>query len=141
MEILTKKLGEGQIKWGGIVIPRSKKALFPSPGVEFDLWEGKTTYKAKMDNQSRLRVATWFRQHRSIKEGDEVTFLKEDGKIYVALSKNFLEPTKGVINWAQEVIEAIKDGEVHGIIRMNKKGFTVEIGDHIKKTQIILGTT
>lgn len=140
MEILTKRLGNGQIKWGGIVIPRNKTSLFPPPDVEFGLWEGETSYKAKMDNQSRLRVATWFRQHPSIKQGDEVTFRKEKGKIYISLSKNFSKPVQGAINWAQEVIEAIKAGEIHGIIRLKKNGFEVEIGEHIKETQITTET-
>lgn len=141
MKILTKKLGKGEINWRGVVIPRSKTALFPSPAVEFDLWEGKTPYKAKMDRYSRLRMPTWFHQHQSVKEGDEVTFLKENGKIRIVLSKNFPEPTKSGIEWALEVIQAIKDGEVYGIIRLNKSGYTVEIGDHIKETQVISGTT
>lgn len=141
MKILTKKLGKGEIKWGGVVIPRSKTALFPAPGVEFDLRDTKTAYRAKMDNQSRLRMASWFRQHRNVKPGDEVTFFKENGRLRIVLSKHFPEPTKSGIDWALEVIEAIRDGDVSGIIRLNKNGYTVEIGNHIKETRVISGTT
>jgi len=141
MEILTKKLGDGQIRWGGVVIPKRKLSLFPADGVEFDLWEGKTAYKAKMDNYSRLRSPSWLHQHPSLKAGDEVTFLKENGKIRIVLSKNFPKPTKSGIDWALEVLEAIRDGEIYGIIRLNKNGYMVEIGDHIKETQVISGTT
>lgn len=140
MKILTKKLGKGEINWKGVVIPRSKKALFPAPGVEFDLLEGKITYKGKMDNQSRLRLAEWFRQHRSLKPGDEVIFHKQNGTMKISLSRSFSRPEKETFEWTIEVIEAIRDGEVDGIIRINKKGFYVEIGKHIKKTQIVVET-
>ena len=141
MEILSKRLGEGEVRWKGVVIPRAKKELFPQRGIEFDLLEGKTIYKAKMDNQFRIRLATWFRRHPTIKAGDQITFFKENGKMRIALSKNFSKPDKGALDWAKEVLEAIGDREVHGTIRMNKNGFTVEIGEHIKETQIILGKT
>jgi hypothetical protein len=140
MKILTKKLGKGEINWKGVVIPRSKKNLFPASGVEFDLLEGKTTYKGKMDSQSRLRLAEWFRQHRSLKPGDEVTFTKQNGIIRISLSRSFSRPEKETFEWTLEVIEAIRDGEVDGVIRINKKGFSIEIGEHIKETQIVVET-
>jgi len=141
MEILTKRLGDGEVKWKGVVIPRAQKGLFPQRGIEFDLLEGRIVYKAKMDNQFRIRLADWFRRHPTIKAGDEVTFRKDNGKIRIGLSKNFSEPERGALDWAQEVLEAIRDGEIHGAIRMSRNGFTVEIGEHVKETQIVLGTT
>ena len=140
MKILTKKLGKGEINWKGVVIPRSKKALFPATGVEFDLLEGKTIYKGRMDNQSRLRLAEWFRQHRNLKPGDEVTFSRQNGIMKISLSRSFSRPEKETFTWALEVVEAVRDGEVDGIIRINKKGFSVEIGKHVKETQVVLET-
>jgi hypothetical protein len=138
MKILTKKLGPSEIKWRGVVIPRSKKALFPAPGVEFELLDGRASYQAKMDNQSRLRMPGWFRQHRTVKPGDEVSFYKQNGTMRVSLSRQFSRPAKETFAWALEVIEAIRDGEVEGIFRFEKNGFSVEIGEHVKETQIIL---
>lgn len=140
MEILTKKLGEGEVRWKGVVIPRKKKDLFPSPGTEFDLLDDHTIFKANVDKQYRIRLAPWFRKHPAIKAGDQVTFQKRNGKMHVALSKNFSEPDKGTIDWAKEVLQAIKEGDVQGIIRVRKNGFTVEIGGNIKETQIIFET-
>jgi len=140
MKSLTKKLGKGEINWKGVVIPRSKKALFPAAGVEFDLLEGKTTYRGRMDNQSRLRLAEWFRQHRNLKPGDEITFSRQNGTMRISLSRSFSRPEKETFAWALEVIEAIRDGEVDGIIRINKGGFNVEIGEHVRETQVVLGT-
>ena len=138
MKILTKKLGKGEINWKGVVIPRRKKGLFPAPGVEFDLLEGKTTFRGRMDDQSRLRLAEWFRQHRNLKPGDEVTFFRQNGTMRISLSRSFSRPEKETFAWALEVIEAIRDGEIEGIIRINKKGFSVEIGKHVKETQVML---
>jgi len=140
MEILTKKLKKGEINWGGLVIPRSKKTLFPPPGVEFDLLDNSMTFTARMDDQSRLRISAWYKQHRAVKPGDEVTLYKENGKMRISLSRYFSKPEKEIFNWAQEVIEAIRGGEIEGIIRLNKDGFCVEIGDHVKKTEIISTT-
>ena len=140
MKILTKKLGKGEINWKGVVIPRSKKALFPAAGVEFDLLEGKTIYRGRMDNQSRLRLAEWFRQHRNLKPGDEVTFHRQNGTMRISLSRSFSRPEKETFSWALEVIEAIRDGEIDGIIRIDKGGFSVEIGEHVRETQIVVGT-
>jgi len=140
MKILTKKLGKGEINWKGVVIPRSKKALFPAVGVEFDLLEGKTIYRGRMDNQSRLRLAEWFRQHRNLRPGDEVSFSRQNGTMRITLSRSFSRPEKETFAWALEVIEAIRDGEIEGIIRINKGGFSVEIGKHVRETQVVLGT-
>jgi len=139
MKILTKKLGKGEINWKGVVIPRSKKALFPAVGVEFYLLEGKTIYKGRMDNQSRLRLAEWFRQHRNLRPGDEVSFSRLNGTMRITLSRSFSRPEKETFAWALEVIEAIRDGEIEGIIRINKGGFSVEIGKHVRETQVVLG--
>ena len=122
------------------MIPRSKKNLFPTIGVEFDLLEGKTTFKGRMDGQYRLRLVEWFRRHRNLKPGDEVTFSRQNGSMRISLSRSFSRPEKETFTWALEVIEAIRDGEIDGIIRINKKGFCVRIGEYVKETQVMLGT-
>lgn len=137
MKILTKKLGRGEINWKGFVIPRNKTALFPPVGVEFDLLEDKASYKGKIDNQSRLRLAEWFHQHRNLKAGDEVTFFKENGSIHITLSRSFSKPENETFDWAHEVLDAVRNREINGIIRISDHGFNVEIGEHIKNNQII----
>ena len=42
-----------------------------------------------------------------------------------------------VLDWTEDVIKSIRAGEVAAIIRMNKAGFTVELGEHIKETKIV----
>ncbi len=88
MEILCKKLGKGEVDWKGVVIPRHKKALFPSPGVQFDLSDGTATYKVKVDNQFRIRLAQWFRRHPAVKADDEVIFSEENKTMRITLSNN-----------------------------------------------------
>ena len=67
---------------------RAKKGLFPPFGVEFDLSDGSITYKAKLDNQCRIRLTQWFKRHPTIEAGDEVVFSEEEGMMYIALSGN-----------------------------------------------------
>ena len=140
MKILTKKLGKGEIKWRGVVIPRAKTTLFPTKGVEFDLIDDRTRHRVKMDAQSRLRMASWFRQHKTVKPGDEVTFSKQNGTLRISLSRSFSKPDEQILDWASEVIEAIKEGEISVVIRFGSGRFSLEIGDHIKKTEIVVGT-
>jgi hypothetical protein len=140
MKILTKKLGPAEVKCRCLVLPRDKKGNFPSPGVEFDISEGKMIHRARLDNQFRLRVATWFRQHRAVKAGDEITLSRDNGTIHISLSRSLSKPENETFDWAHEVIDAIKNGEIDGILRINGKGFSVEIGEHVKETHIIFAT-
>lgn len=137
MKILTKRLGPAEVKCRCIVIPRDKKALLPPPGVEFDLSEGKATHKARLDNQFRLRAVSFFRQHRGMKARDEITLYKEKGSMRISLSRLFSKPENETFDWACEVLEAIRDREIDGVIRVSGNGFSVEIGEHVKETQII----
>jgi hypothetical protein len=138
MKTLTKKLGKGEIKWRGVVIPRAKTNLFPPKGVEFELVDGKSKHRVKMDAQSRLRMPGWFRQHKTVKPGDEIVFNKQDGTWTVSLSRLFSTPDEQILDWASEAIEAIKNGEIFGIIRFGGGKFSLEIGNHVKKTEISL---
>ncbi len=138
MNILTKKLGPAEVKCRCLVLPRNKKGSFPSPGIEFNVLEGKTAHRAKLDNQYRLRAVSWFRQHRSVKAGDEITLSKDNGTINISLSRSLSKPENKTFDWAHEVIDSIKGGEIKGIIRLGDKGFNVEIGEHVKETQIII---
>ena len=141
MKLLTKSLGMGEAKYKVVLVPRAKKDLFPPPDQEFDLHEGEAVHKAKVDRQYRLRVPSFFRRHRSIKQGDEVTLSSHNGRIYIALSSRGLTgPEKGIFAWAREVLDSIEIDEVQGIIQTTRSGFTVEIGEHIKQTQIVVGT-
>lgn len=137
MKILTKKLMPAEVKCRCLVLPHDKKGNFPSPGVDFDVLEGKAAHRAKLDNQFRLRSPSWFRQHRALKAGDEITFFKDNGSIKISLSRSFSKPDNETFKWAHEVLDAIKDGEIYGLIRVSRNGFSVEIGEHIKETQII----
>jgi hypothetical protein len=136
MKILTKKLKPAEVQCRCLVLPRDKKGFFPTPGVFFDMLEGKTPHLARLDNQFRLRAPTWFHKHRAMKAGDEITLYKEDGSILITLSRSFLKPENDTFDWAHEVLEAIRNREIHGIIRVSGTGFSVEIGEHIKNTQI-----
>jgi hypothetical protein len=137
MKILTKKLMPAEVKCRCLVLPRDKKGDFPSPGVNFDILEGKATHRAKLDSQFRLRAPSWFRQHRALKAGDEITFSRDNGSIKISLSRSFSKPENETFDWTHEVLDAIKEGEIYGFFKINRNGFSVEIGEHVKETQII----
>lgn len=86
MVILSKHLGPGEIRWKGVVLPRKQKDLFPPPGTPFDLFDGQTTYKVKVDSQYRIRLSEWFGNHPTVKAGEEVVFSKENGALRISLS-------------------------------------------------------
>ena len=94
MVILSKKIKAGEVRWKGLVVPKNKKDLFPNPGVLFDLYDGKTTYKVKLDRLHRIRLAQWFANHPEVKAGDEIIFSKENGAIHIRLGKT--TPSKTV---------------------------------------------
>jgi len=137
MKILNKKLGPAEVKCRCIIIPADNRTSFPAPGVKFDLFEGKVTHQARLDSQFRLRAPSWFRQHSAVKAGDEVTFLKENGTTRISLSRFFPKPENEAIGWGHEVLDAIKGGEIYGVITLSGNGFSVEIGEHVKETKII----
>ena len=94
MVILSKKIKAGEVRWKGVVIPRSKKELFPAPGTLFDLYDGRSTYKVKIDRLYRIRLSQWFANHSEVKAGDEIIFSKENGAMYIRLGKTV--PSKTV---------------------------------------------
>jgi hypothetical protein len=136
MEILNKALGKGEVNWKGVVLPREKKSLFPAPGIYFDLVDGKEVYKVKLDGQFRIRLAPWFQQHPAIRPGDRIIISRDNGRMHIALSKNFSEPERGVFEWVEEVMQAIRNGEIHGILELRQDGFSVKIGKELKETEI-----
>lgn len=140
MKILTKKLMPAEVQCRCIVLPRDKTGNFPSPGVEFDITEGKTIHRAKLDRQFRLRALSWFHQHQAVKAGDEITFSKDNGLLRISLTRILSKPDKETFKWMHEVLDAIRDGDVFGIIKVSNSGFIVEIGEQVKETQIILAT-
>ena len=135
---LTKTIGPAEVKCRCIVIPREKKGFFPPPNTRFDLVDGNITHQAILDRQFRLRAVSWFRQHRSLKAGDEVTFYKENSLIRISILRSFSKPQNESFTWMHDVLNAISDREINGTICLNDHGFSVEIGDHINETQIIV---
>ncbi len=46
---------------------------------------------------------------------------------------------KELLDLFQEILRSIENGEITAIITTKRDGFTVELGEHIKETMIILG--
>ena len=86
MVVFRKRIRPSEITWGGIAIPRAKKAMFPSPRIPFDLHDEKNTYRVEVDEQFRLRFPKWLKNHPQIKADDEVVLLKENGTFSIRLA-------------------------------------------------------
>jgi len=93
MIVFRKRIRPSEITWGGIAIPRAKKAMFPSPRTLFDLHDEKTTYRVEVDEQFRLRFPKWLKNHPQIKADDEVVLLKENGTFSIRLARAMTNKT------------------------------------------------
>ena len=93
MVVFRKRIRPSEITWGGIAIPRAKKAMFPSPRIPFDLHDEKNTYRVEVDEQFRLRFPKWLKNHPQIKANEEVVLLKENGTFSIKLARAMTNKT------------------------------------------------
>ena len=93
MVVFRKRIQPSEITWGGMAIPRAKKALFPSPRIPFDLHDEKTTYRVEIDEQFRLRFPKWLKNHPEINADDDVMLLKENGTFSIRLARTMTSKT------------------------------------------------
>jgi hypothetical protein len=137
MNSLTKKIGPAEVKCRCVTIPADKRYVFPGPGAEFDLIEGNTTHRAKLDTQFRLRSASWFRQHKGIKAGDEINFIQENGCVRVSFSRLLFQPESEGFKLSHEILNSIESHEIEGILRIEDSKIVIEIGEHLEATEIV----
>ena len=93
MVVFRKSIQPSEITWGGIAIPRAKKAMFPSSRIPFDLHDEKNTYRVEVDEQFRIRFPEWLKNHPQIKANDEVVLLKENGTFSIKLARAMTNKT------------------------------------------------
>lgn len=109
MVIFRKRIRRSEIKWGGIAIPRAKKALFPNPRIPFDLHDEKTIYRVEVDRQFRLRFPEWLRNHAQVKADDEVVLLRENGTFSIRLAETM---NNKVVSLKDLLGKDIKEGRI-----------------------------
>ena len=109
MVIFRKRIQRSEIKWGGVAIPRAKKAIFPSPRIPFDLHDEKTTYQVEVDEQFRLRFPKWLKNHPQVKPGVEIILLKENGTYGIRLAGTMTNKT---VSFKDLLGRDIKEGKI-----------------------------
>lgn len=109
MVIFRKRIQRSEIKWGGVAIPRAKKAIFPSPRIPFDLHDEKTTYQVEVDEQFRLRFPKWLKNHPQVKPGAEIILLKENGTYGIRLAGTVTNKT---VSFKDLLGRDIKEGKI-----------------------------
>ena len=109
MVIFRKRIKRGEIKWGGIAIPRAKKAMFPNPRTPFDLHDEKTIYRVEVDEQFRLRFPEWLKNHPQVKAEDQVVFLRENGTYSIKLAETV---TNKSVSLRDLLGKDIKEGKI-----------------------------
>lgn len=109
MVIFRKRIQRSEIKWGGVAIPRAKKAIFPSPRIPFDLHDEKTTYQVEVDEQFRLRFPKWLKNHPQVKPGAEIILLKENGTYGIRLAGTMTNKT---VSFKDLLGKDIKEGKI-----------------------------
>lgn len=109
MILFRKRIQPSEITWGGVAIPRTKKAIFPSPRMPFDLHDEKTTYRVEVDEQFRLRFPKWLKNHPQIEADDEIVVLKENGTYSIRLARTMTNKT---VSLKDLLGKDIKEGKI-----------------------------
>ncbi len=108
MIVFREKIQPSEIRWGGVAIPRAKKAIFPSPATSFKLSDGKSDYQVEIDKQFRLRFPKWLKNHPQIKAGEEIAIMKEKGNFSIKCVRSTTDKTVSLKDLLGRDIEAGK---------------------------------
>lgn len=138
--------------------PKRPSIIFPAVGQKFTAQHEKTgtMYSITVGSQYRLLMHAWFAEHSEIRPGDTITFLKNNGTISLKLTakdisqavdmfarkKGGLSIFEGkVFDLVIQALADIENGGINAVVRVNETGISIEWGNNIKSTKIILGTT
>ncbi len=158
MEEFTKELRPAEVKRHCVCIPKDKQYLFPSMGEKLTVRDEKkgSVYEVVVGSQCRLVMHAWYGDHPGIRAGDVIAFWQDDGSMSVMLTPKkvsnpvrMFERRKGrlsifegkVLDLVVQALADIEDGGIPAIVRVGETGISIEWGDHIKSTKIILGKT
>jgi hypothetical protein len=108
MIVFRKRIEPSEITWGGVAVPRAKKGMFPKPRTPFDLHDEGTTYRVELDEQFRLRIPNWLKNH-PVKALDEIVVLKENGIYSIRLAAHM---TNKAVSLKDLLGRDIKQGKI-----------------------------
>ena len=155
MEILRKELHPAEIKRRCVCVPKEKQPLFPKVGEKLDVKDNETAsvHTVTVLSQYRLGMPSFYDEHKGIQAGDTIVFQLDNGGMSVSIeakttskSVNPFERRPGklsifegkVLDLIITALANIEDGGIEARVTVGDTGITVEWGDHIKSTEIIL---
>ena len=158
MEILRKELHGAEIRRHCVCVPKEKQHLFPKIGEKLAVTDKETgsVHDAVMLSQYRLGMPSWYAENKGIQAGDTIVFRQDNGNVSVSIepkrrsnSANLFERRAGklsvfegrVLDLIITAFADIEDGGIAARVTVGDTGITVEWGDHIKTTEIILRNT
>jgi len=158
MDAMTKELNRAEIKRHAVCVPKEKQPMFPAIGQTIKITDEQTgsTYDVLVGTQYRLCMRRWYDEHKNVRPGDVIAFRKQDGKMNVSVSPGEgSDPARGrsahgidsssirkqVLDIAMEVLTGIEDGTIRARIVMKENSFSVEWGDGITDSEVVIGQT
>lgn len=156
MEIMTKKLNPAEVRRRAVCVPKEKQPMFPAIGQTLMITDEQSgsAYDVLVGTQYRLCMSRWYDDHKEARPGDEIVFRKQDGMMSVAVSPDDgRDPARGsspqgidssgirrqVLDIAMEVLTGIEDGTIKARVVMKDNSFSVEWGDGITESEVVIG--
>ena len=158
METMIKLLNPAEVKRHSVCVPKEKQPMFPAIGQTVKISDEQTgsTYDILVGTQYRLCMRRWYDEHKNVRPGDVIVFRKQDGKMNVSVSPgDGRGPGKGrsahgidssrirkqVLDIAMEVLTGVEDGTIMARVIMKENSFSVEWGDGITDSEVVIGQT
>ena len=156
MEDMTKKLNRAEVRRHAVCVPKEKQAMFPAIGQTVTITDEQSgsSYDVLVGTQYRLCMRGWYDEHKNVRPGDVIVFRKQDGKMNVTVSpSDGRDPVRGssphgidssrirrqVLDIAMEVLTGIEDGTIKARVVMKGNSFSVEWGDGITESEVVIG--
>ena len=156
MEIMSEKLQPAEVRRHCVCVPKEKQHLFSAVGQKITVEDKETgsIYDVAVGSQYRLGMRSWYSKHNEVRPGDIIVFEQKNSHISVSVlpskassqekvagldKMNRSNIRKDVLDAAINVLSRVEDGTVPGRIRMGDKRFSVEWGEDVKETEIIIG--
>ncbi len=158
MDTMIKELNPAEVKRHAVCVPKEKQPMFPAIGQTVKISDEQTgsTYDVLVGTQYRLCMRCWYDEHKNVRPGDEIIFQKHDGKMNVSVKPgegshlargrrahgvNSGHIRKQVLDIAMDILTGIEDGTIRARVVMCDNSFSVEWGEGITDSEVIIGKT
>lgn len=133
-------------------MPKENQHLFPAVGQKITVEDKETCsiHDVIVGSQYRLAMSSWYSEHKEVRPGDTVVFERNNSHITVSVQKTGRQTAgtgtidrsgirKSILDEAISILSKVEDESRPARICMGDKRFSVEWGEDIKETEIIIG--